>query len=164
MKPERALFDPFLVRDPFRWSGITGAWALADDQITLAGMGERRVTYRVDNEFRITLRARFVVPASGIEVRIETPTKTDSCRVSANALDYAGLPAAPISPGTNPFTLEVYYSNGQFGFASACVFMQGATSAQLQSGGFANQSRITLIGASVEVSGFDLVAGSPATN
>lgn len=162
-KPERALFDPFLVHDPFRWSGVSGAWTVAGDQAVLEGPGERRVTYRLTGEFRILLHARLVLPTSHIEIRIETPLKVDTCSVSANALDYAGQ-SMPVSPGTAPFTIEIHSSNGQAVSASSCIFAQGTTQREIQSGGYDVQSRVVLIGSGVELTGFDLVAAAPITN
>ena len=160
-KLDRLFFDPFLVRNPFRWSGIYGMWMQLPDREVLSGAGGRNITAGFQGQFRLAMRVRFTRDDSELSIEGTGTTFDLNCVVQQPGTVRFGTQQAPITLGPEPFTIEVYYSDASVVFGSRCVVHAGDQVVDLIGGKLDGNVRAALRGINFELQAFDFVAAVP---
>ena len=141
---ERAVFEPFLVRDLFRWNSIAGTWTIEDDRASLAGFGQRRLAIGFTNEFRFTMNA-FLGGNEGVSVEIKSLTVEHQCSVSPTGQVTFGTDSMQLAL-TGPLRIEIHYSQANIFKPLRCRVRSGTASVELSADPPADTMRITVRG------------------
>jgi hypothetical protein len=158
---ERSVFDPFLVRDLFRWNAVAGNWTIANDRATLSGNGRRSLGARFKDEFRFVTRVRL----GGTEqVAVELAgNTTETCSVDqAGRVDFGGASDQLAISGL--VTIDLYFSNANIVGPLRCEVRSGTQSVELAAEPTGGTTRITIHGTgtgTLEIEAVDLVTAIP---
>lgn len=159
---ERSVFDPFLIRDLFRWNAVAGNWTIANDRATLTATGQRTLGVRFKEEFRFVTRVR-LVGAEQVAVEIKGDMALERCEVTETGRVNFGLESTQLAlDGT--ITIDLYYSNANIIAPLRCEVRSGAEVVELKADPPAGSTRITMYGTgtgTLEIDAVDLVTTIP---
>jgi hypothetical protein len=160
---ERLVFDPFLVRDLFRWNAVSGVWTIANDRATLSNGGRRTLGARFKGEFRFVTRVHLTGDEDVI-VELKSPTLLAECKVTSTGAVTFGGEAAQL-PITGPLTIDIYHSSANIIAPLRCEVRSGTASVELATDPPADEIRITIHGAGAQgtlaIEAVDLVRAVP---
>jgi hypothetical protein len=161
---ERSLFDPFLVRDNFRWPGVTGAWTIQGGRAALTGIGSRTISTRWSGEFRLITRAQLSGnnDATNVMISIVGSVASHQCIVHRTGqVTFAGE-SVQMSRTDQPITIELYHSDANLVRPMRCVVTAGTQSVELTAELVTGKLRITLSGLGpYALEGVDLLTALP---
>jgi hypothetical protein len=160
---ERAVFEPFLVRDLFRWNSIAGAWTIANDRASLTGTGQRRLAIGFRGQFRFVMRSR-LQGGAGLRVEVRNATQMAECKITPAGHVTFGTDAADLAID-GPLTIEVYYSAADILPFMHCQVTSGSSMVVVNADPLPQIVRITLEGTepvgTFEIESVDLLTTIP---
>ena len=157
----RTFFDPFLVRDNFRWTGVFGAWTQLTDRTALVANGGRSIAASFDGEFRLVLRVRLTAADSQVRVTQTAGGTGQECSVTRAGAVMLGIDAASIPVGDEPITIEMYQYDADILPVTRCQVTSQGQSVQVSGDMLVGSSRIGIFATNLELHAVDLVTAPP---